>query len=171
MINNIRIAHIMALTQNNILGVNNDLVLKVPEDLKYFKSLTKDSVVCMGRLTYESIGQPLPNRVNIVLSSKPIENPQIITVSSVAEMLHLGTCITAELGLDKLFIIGGSNIFKATAHIVDKLYLNRFSTTLDLQSDLDYIEYTPNFDGLTLMATDQLSPLVTAYVYERLSTR
>jgi dihydrofolate reductase len=170
MINNVRIAQIMALTQNDILGVNNDLVLKLPEDLQYFKNLTRNAVVCMGRLTYESIGRPLPNRVNIVLTSQVIDNPDIITCSSVAEMLHVGTCITNEIGLDKMFIIGGAGLFEATGHIVDKLYLNRFSTTLELDPNSSYISYTPDLAGLTLMASDVLSPSVTAHIYERLPT-
>ena len=62
---------IAAKTINNIIGSNNKLPWYLPDDLKNFRKLTENKVVIMGRKTYESIGKPLPNRINIVVSSNP----------------------------------------------------------------------------------------------------
>ena len=66
---------IAAVDENNGLGYNGDLLFKIPEDLKRFKALTTGNIVIMGRKTYESLGRPLPNRQNIVVTSKAIDFP------------------------------------------------------------------------------------------------
>ncbi|MCD5968824.1 dihydrofolate reductase, partial [Riemerella anatipestifer] len=61
---------IVAMGKNNEIGVNNQLLWHLPKDLKHFKNLTSGHPIIMGRKTYESIGKPLPNRTNIVVSQK-----------------------------------------------------------------------------------------------------
>ena len=63
------ISHVVALSNNNVIGVNNDLPWNLKKDLAHFKNYTTNKIILMGRKTYESIGRPLPNRINFVVSN------------------------------------------------------------------------------------------------------
>lgn len=107
---------IAAMSKNRVIGNNNSLIWKLPNDLKRFKDLTSGSPIIMGRKTYESIGKPLPNRRNIIISRN--ENLQIDdceVVSSLDEALLLTN--------NDCFIIGGGEIYKESIEIADKIYL------------------------------------------------
>ena len=77
------ISIIAAVSKNGVIGVDNKLPWNLPEDLKRFKELTTNNVVIMGRKTYESIGKPLPNRINIVVTrNKDFFVPGVLTANS-----------------------------------------------------------------------------------------
>lgn len=125
---------IVAASENNVIGKENALPWHLPDDLQYFRSVTQGKVVIMGRKTYESIGRPLPNRRNIVLSQtiKYIEGCEVFpSLSDALLQLH-----TEQLS-DDVFIIGGAKVFKEaltetlTDFSVRKLYLTRVHATID----------------------------------------
>ncbi len=116
---------IAAIAENNALGYQNNLLWHLPDDLKNFKLLTQHNVVIMGRKTYESIGKPLPNRINIVISS---------TLSSNDEDLKIVKNMTEAIALAKeyhteIFIIGGGKIYKESLPLADKLHLTLIHAT------------------------------------------
>ena len=75
------ISHVVALSNNNVIGVNNDLPWNLKKDLAHFKEYTTNKIIIMGRKTFESIGRPLPNRINFVVSKtiKDIEGAHFFT--------------------------------------------------------------------------------------------
>ena len=65
----VTISHVVALSNNNVIGVNNSLPWNLKTDLAHFKNYTSNKIIVMGRKTYESIGRPLPNRINLIVSN------------------------------------------------------------------------------------------------------
>ncbi len=102
---------------NRALGKDNDLIYKIPEDLKRFKDLTSGHTIIMGRKTFESIGHSLPDRTNIVITRDPdYKIGGIIVVSSLDEALQ-------QVKGDEVFVIGGGQIFQEVIKKANKLYL------------------------------------------------
>lgn len=114
-----KISLIAALASGNrALGKDNDLIYKIPADLKRFKELTSGHAIIMGRKTFESIGHPLPNRKNIVITrDQGFKAEGTIVVHSLDEALK------STQGDDEVFIIGGGQIYKEAMSLADKLYL------------------------------------------------
>lgn len=104
---------IVAYSQNRVIGINNKLPWNIPPDLKRFKQLTSGNVVVMGRKTYESIGRPLPNRKNIILTS----NTNYIAPGCIVFNSHLD--ILEKMG--DIWVIGGEQIYKLFLPYVDKI--------------------------------------------------
>ena len=103
-----KITLVAAIAKNNIIGINNSLPWNIPEDLKKFKAMTSGHPILMGRKTFESIGRPLPNRKNIVLTSdEKYFFKGIDITNSFVEAINL----IKELN-EEIFIIGGSSIYK-----------------------------------------------------------
>lgn len=127
------ISIISAISKNNVIGLNNTLPWHLPEDLKHFKNLTTGKTVVMGRKTFESIGKPLPNRTNIVLSrnNKEINIPGVITTNNIESLIH---------SENEIFIIGGSEIYSLFLPYANKLYL----TLIDEEYEGD--TYFPDID-------------------------
>ena len=104
------------MSDNRVIGNNNELIWKLSSDLKRFKQLTTGHPVVMGRKTYESIGKPLPNRRNIIITrNSEYEVEGCETVSSLEEALLLTN--------NDCFIIGGGEIYKQSLEVADKIYL------------------------------------------------
>lgn len=110
---------IVAVAQNGVIGDKNSLLWHISEDLKYFKSLTSGHPVLMGRKTYESIGRPLPNRTNVVISRQEIEIPGCRVVHSFEEAIGL---FPAD---EELFVLGGAQIYAEALPHAGRLYLTR----------------------------------------------
>ena len=109
---------------DNGIGADNQLLWHLPKDLKYFKETTTDHPIIMGRKTYESIGKPLPNRTNIVVSKrKDWFEEGILIVGSVKEALKF-----AKKMNENIFIISGGNIYKQTIDLADKLQVTLVKT-------------------------------------------
>jgi dihydrofolate reductase len=119
---------IVAVSENNAIGVNNTLPWHLPEDLKFFKRKTMGKPVIMGRKTYESLGKPLPGRLNIVLSnSRGLELPEgVLQYHDINAALER---IQQEPG-DEGFIIGGGKIFEASMQLTDRMYITRVHTNI-----------------------------------------
>ena len=111
---------IAAASTNNVIGFDNKLIWNIPKDLKRFKELTQGHSVIMGRKTFESLPNPLPNRRNIVVTRNKNYSPQGIEVfSSIEDAIYVCK--------DDLqpFIIGGGEIYSQTINLVDKIELTR----------------------------------------------
>ena len=127
-----RLAIIAAVTENGCIGINNQLPWYLPEDLKYFRRLTTGGVVIMGRKTYESIGKPLPNRTNIVISRKAGYHPEgIKVVSSLEDALDLAAQVSEINGIDDVFVIGGAQIYALALPLANRLYLTEVQKTVE----------------------------------------
>ena len=113
-----QISLIAAMGKNRVIGKNNSLPWKLPEDMKRFKELTLGKPVIMGRKTFESIGKPLPNRKNIILTrDKNYKAKECIVVHSKEDALK------AAEGNEEIMIIGGEQIFREFLQKADKMYL------------------------------------------------
>lgn len=121
-----KLSFIVAASLNHVIGVNNTLPWHLPADLKYFKQLTTGHTILMGRKTYESIGRPLPNRENIVITRSTDFMPEgVIVKYSIKEALD--HCATH----DEVFVIGGETIFEQLMPFADVIYLTIVHTHID----------------------------------------
>lgn len=123
-----KIALIAAVSENGVIGNKNELPWKLRGDMLFFKETTTNSVVIMGRKTYESIGKPLPNRLNIVVSRDPDLKIDGVHVSSCLEdaLVLAEKYITTPTTLnDKVMVIGGGEIYKQALPLADILYITR----------------------------------------------
>ena len=109
---------IAALTEDRVIGKNNSIPWHIPEDFKHFKEETQNSTILMGRKTYESIGRPLPNRDNVVIS-RTLEDEKVYIARSLEEALAKAK----EIGKD-IYVIGGSKIYQEAMPIADELILS-----------------------------------------------
>ncbi|NGQ94663.1 dihydrofolate reductase [Brevibacillus sp. SYP-B805] len=112
------ISLIVAMDQNRLIGRNNGLPWRLPADLQYFKRVTSGKTVIMGRKTYESIGRPLPNRRNIILTTRKDFRPAgCTTYDSVDELM-------ARLPQEEeAFVIGGAEIYRLFLPFADRMYI------------------------------------------------
>lgn len=114
------ISIMVARSDNNVIGKDNDLVWHMPADLKYFKETTSGHYVVMGRKTYESVDKPLPGRLNIIVTRQSdYYREACIVVHSLEEALALGR----ENGQQELFILGGAEIYRLGLEVADRIYL------------------------------------------------
>ena len=134
------ISMIAAMSQNHVIGKNNDLPWKLPDDMKFFMEKTRGHHTIMGRKNYDSIPpkfKPLPNRINIVVTrQKNFKAPGCLVVGSVDEGLTIAK-VNKET---EVFIIGGAEIYKLGLPHSTRLYL----TEIDAQIDGD--TFFPQFD-------------------------
>jgi len=114
---NPKLISIVAYTTNRVIGNKGELICKIAEDLKNFQNLTMGHVVVMGRKTFESIGKPLHGRTNVVLSNNPDYKVKGVLVSN-----SISDVIKSLDSKEKIFIIGGAEIYKQTIDIVDEIY-------------------------------------------------
>jgi dihydrofolate reductase len=117
---------IVATDTENGIGKNNQLLWHLPEDLKFFKRTTSGHTVIMGRKTYESIGKPLPNRRNLVISRQ--EN---LKIEGVEVFANLEDAINACANEKEAFIIGGGEIYKKALPQTHKIYLTKVHHQFD----------------------------------------
>ncbi|WP_408634214.1 type 3 dihydrofolate reductase [Paraferrimonas haliotis] len=119
------------MAHDRVIGFENQMPWHLPEDLKHFKATTMGKPVVMGRKTFESIGRPLPGRLNIVISRQNDYAPEGVTVaSSVEQAIELAN---QDVELDELMIIGGGQLYKMMLPFAERLYL----THIDLQVEGD----------------------------------
>jgi len=149
---------IVAMTKDRVIGLDNKLPWRIPDEMKNFKELTIGNTVIMGRNTYESIPEkyrPLPNRDNIVVSSQMNSHQSdyngIIIVPSLREAISRAKQINKEI-----FIMGGSKLYESAIPFVDKMYIsmlkgdykgNVYFPEIDMtQWDVEIKQRHPEFD-------------------------
>ena len=113
---------IVAKAKNNVIGKNNELIWKLPEDLKRFKQLTTGHTIIMGRKTFESLGRVLPNRKHIIFSQNPDFKVNDENVEIVHSMLQIQEYIESE---EEHFVIGGAMIYNLLMPYVTKMYVTQ----------------------------------------------
>lgn len=117
---------IVAMSENGVIGVNNQLPWHLPDDLKYFKKTTLGKAVLMGRKTYESIGKPLPGRTNLILSQDPAyQAPGCRVVNSIEESLDMAKAV------DALVIIGGATVYRAFLAYAEIMHVTLVHTQIE----------------------------------------
>jgi len=115
------IALVVAMAENRVIGKNNQLIWHLPADLKFFKNLTTGHPIIMGRKTYESIGKPLPNRTNIVITRQPdFKAEGCLVAHSLNEALMMAQQLDSEI-----FVIGGAEIYRQAMFLADTIYLTK----------------------------------------------
>ena len=119
---------IAAVSDNNVIGKNNDLVWHMPADMKYFKQTTTGHWVIMGRKTFESFGKPLPNRTHIIITrDQNYIYPGVFVVHSIDEAFKK----VQESSDEEAFVLGGAEIYKQCINEVDRLYITEIKETFD----------------------------------------
>lgn len=152
------ISLIVAMSRNRVIGMDNRLPWNLPEDLKRFKALTTGHVIVMGRKTYDSIGKPLPNRENRVVTRQ--ENYSLRGARVFASLADALTAPieTAPAGsgqsesgaapvltFDEIFVIGGAEIYKQALPLADRIYL----TVID--KDYEGDAFFPDLSGMNFV--------------------
>lgn len=115
---------VVARARNHVIGCNNRLPWRLPTDLRTFKRLTLGKPVIMGRMTFESIGRPLPGRSNIVISRENgIQQPNVLWAKDKQSAKAIAEREARRLGVQEVMVIGGDQIFKLFSDEVSKIYL------------------------------------------------
>ena len=126
------ISHVVAMSNNNVIGVDNNLPWNLKTDLAHFKEYTSNKIIIMGRKTYESIGRPLPNRTNFIVS----RTLNSVTGANVFNNLEDSIQAAKELSTEnheqaEAVIIGGGYLFRDTISTFNKLVLTRVDCNIE----------------------------------------
>jgi len=114
------ISIIVVIGKNREIGYDNKLLWNIPKDMERFTKITLNHPVLMGDKTFESIGNPLPKRINIIITrNKNYQAKGCKITYSIKDAINLGK----EIDKEEVFIIGGGSIYKQTIDLADKLYL------------------------------------------------
>ena len=128
------ISLIAAVGKNLVIGNENKLIWKIPNDMKRFRELTSGKSIIMGRKTFESIGKPLPNRINIIITrDKNYKAGGCVVVNSSEDALN------AAKGSEEIMIIGGGQTYKEFLPMAEKMYLTFIDA--DFEGDSYFPEY------------------------------
>ena len=121
------IALVVAMAENRVIGKENKLIWHLPADLKFFKNLTTGHPIIMGRKTYESIGKPLPNRTNIIITRQADFTAEgCLVAHSLTEALMMAQQLDSDI-----FVIGGAEIYKQAMFLADTIYLTEVHHTFE----------------------------------------
>lgn len=121
-----RVVMVVAVASNGVIGADGDLAWKISDDMKWFKSVTMNKPVIMGRKTFDSIGRALPGRDNIVLTRAPeFSAESVFIVRSPDAALHLGRALAAAADAEEVCIIGGAEIYAGLLEQTERIYLTR----------------------------------------------
>lgn len=136
---------VVAKASNNVIGAKNNLIWHLPNDLKHFKNITSGHPIIMGRKTFESLGRPLPNRTNIVITRDQNWNAEGVEVFN-----SLEKAISFAKTLDEnIAIIGGGNIYKQAMEFTDILYIT------EVHHEFDGDTYFPEIDAADWEETER----------------
>ena len=135
-----KLSMIAALSTNNVIGRDNQVPWRLSTDLKRFKALTMGHHLIMGRKTYESVGRPLPGRINVVITRQPDYAPEGVTVlHSLEEAIR----VAEQAGDAEAFIAGGAEIYAQAMHRADRMYLTR------VHAEVEGDTWFPDFDDVS----------------------
>lgn len=122
------IALVVAASENNVIGKNNQLLWRLPNDMKFFKNTTWGMPVIMGRKTFESLGKPLAGRTNIVITR---QETWIAPGAQVVKSLDDAIAAAADTDAKEAFVIGGGEIYKQAMPLAQRIYLTRVHATFE----------------------------------------
>jgi dihydrofolate reductase len=136
------ISLIAAVSQNMVIGKNNDLPWHLPDDMKFFMNTTKGHYCIMGRKNYESIPEkfrPLPNRANVVVThQKNFQAPGCLVVNDI----HDGLAIAMTKDETEAFIIGGAEIYRQAMDVTQRMYLTEIQATIEGDTFFPFFDKT-----------------------------
>jgi dihydrofolate reductase len=121
---------IAALAENRVIGVDNSMPWHLPGDFKYFKATTLGKPIIMGRKTWDSLGRPLPGRLNLVVTRQQnlqLEGAEVFT--SLEAAVERAEEWAAEQGVSEVMLIGGAQLYGQALELADRLYLTRVALT------------------------------------------
>jgi len=120
-----KVSLVVAMARNRVIGRDNALPWRLPEDLRHFRALTLGKPVIMGRRTFESIGRPLPGRTNIVISRQPDPRlPEgVLLASSIPDALVLAREVCMRDGAAECMVIGGAEVYRQCLPFADRIHL------------------------------------------------
>ena len=145
------ISHLVAVSNDLVIGVDNDLPWNLKADLAHFKKYTLNKIIIMGRKTYESIGRPLPNRINYVVSRTLKEISGTYVFSSLEEAILNAEKKNLQMNIgNEIVIIGGGHIFQETAQSINKLIITKVDCNID--GDIYYPKF--NLEKWKLISTE-----------------
>lgn len=128
---------ILAMDENNLIGNQNGLPWKLPEDLAHFKRMTSYKINVMGKKTYDSIGRPLPNRTNVVITTdKNFKAEGVIVFHNLEDFKDW-----AKEQEEEIIIIGGANLIKQLYNEISTLYLTHIYETFEGDCYIDFINH------------------------------
>ncbi|CDH20278.1 type 3 dihydrofolate reductase [Xenorhabdus bovienii] len=130
------ISLIAAMAMDRVIGMENAMPWTLPGDLAWFKRNTLGKPVVMGRVTYESIGRPLPGRLNIVISSQPARDDSATWVSTIEEAL------AAAGDVDEIMVMGGGKIYEQFIPLAHRMYLTHIDA--EVIGDTHFPDYAPD---------------------------
>lgn len=152
------LSHIVAVAANDVIGNKNTLPWDIPEDMKFFREKTKGRALIMGRKTFESVGHPLPQRLNVVVTRNPkftSDAPNVVVVPDLPSAIEHCKGKVSKYG-EEIFIIGGGEIFKESMNLVDVIYLTRIHK--DFAGDIVYPK-VPAKDFELIEQRDRTEPI------------
>ena len=120
---------VVAASENNAIGLNNQLLWHLPKDMRFFKNTTWGMPILMGRKTFESMGsKPLNGRLNIIITrNKNWVNEDVTVVHTMEEATYVAT----KFSYNELLVIGGGEIYEMALPMAQKIWLTRVHTTID----------------------------------------
>ena len=167
-----RLSLVVARAANGVIGRDNGLPWRLPGDLRRFKEITIGKPVVMGRKTFESIGRPLPGRMNIVMTKDlGYSAPGIKPANDFFNAVTIGKIAAAQAGVDEIMVIGGARIYTEALPLADRLYITEVHC--EIEGDVTF----PNFNSAdwievsrTLCAADVNETCDYSFVvYDRIS--
>lgn len=142
------ISCIVASAKNNVIGKDNKMPWHLPADLAYFKKITSGHHILLGRKNFESIGRPLPNRTNVIITGdKEFACSNCMVTYSIEEALS----VAYNNGEEEVFIIGGGMIYEQSKDLWDKIYL----TEIDLEVEGDVFFPELNWEKWELISSQE----------------
>lgn len=140
----IQIVHVVAIDQNHCIGKDNQLAWHIPADLQHFKNLTAGGVIVMGRKTFDSLGRLLPKRIHHVITRDTNWHYDGVKVAyDLDTAIKNAKADASALGTDKVFIIGGGEIYRQSLPMADILEITHIE--LDIQGDTFYPDVPDGF--------------------------
>ncbi len=136
-----RLALVVAIAETGVIGRDGGLAWRISDDLKWFREITTGKPVIMGRKTYDSIGKPLANRTNIVVSRSMPRTEGVTTARSIEDALKAGADAALVLRADEICVIGGAEIYARTLPLADRIYLT--AVNADVSGDVRFPHFDP----------------------------
>ena len=156
---------IAALADNRVIGRDNQLPWHLPADLKHFKALTLGKPIIMGRKTWDSLGRPLPGRLNLVVSRQTglqLEGAEVFV--SLEQALVRASAWASEQGVDELMLIGGAQLYEQGLEQAARLYLTRVA--LQPEGDAWFPDFSEQDWSLVDTEAHEASEQSPAYCFE-----
>jgi len=141
-----KISLVVAAAENGAIGKDNQLLWKLSSDLKRFKHITTGHHLLMGRKTFESIGKPLPNRRNIIISRQNLNIDGVEVINSIDEIKNIQ---------EDIFIIGGGEIYKSCIIFADKIYATEIDCEIEADTWFPKIENYWKIESLQEFKADE----------------